>query len=101
MCVAWIDYKKAYDMVPHCWILARLRMFKLAENIFKLIEKLMSSWNTDLTSGEEMLGQVKIKRGIFQGDSLSSILFVFTTIQVYIALSSMKAGYLLGKNREN
>ena len=26
---AWIDYKKAFDIVPHSWILACLRMYKI------------------------------------------------------------------------
>ena len=63
LCVAWIDYKKAYGMVPHSWTLTCLR-------IFLLIEKSMSSCTVDLTSGREMLGQIKFERSIFQGDSL-------------------------------
>ena len=30
--MAWIDFKKAYDMVPHSWILDTLKMFGVAEN---------------------------------------------------------------------
>ena len=86
-------------MVPHSWILACLHMFKLAHNVFNLIEKSMSSWTVDLTSGGEMLGQVKIKRGIFQGDSLSPILFVLTMIPLSIVLNNLKVGYLSGQNR--
>ena len=99
LCVAWIDYKKAYDMVPHSWILACLTMFKVADNIRNLIRKSMRSWTVELTSGGEMLGEVKIKRGIFQGDSLSPILFVLAMIPLSIVLNNMKAGYTLGRNR--
>ena len=31
--IAWIDYKKAYDMVPHPWINKCLTIFGDAENI--------------------------------------------------------------------
>ena len=31
--MAWIDYKKAYDMVPHWWIKEYLHLFGVAENI--------------------------------------------------------------------
>ena len=99
LCVAWIDYKKAYDMVPHSWILACLTMFKVADNIRNLIRKSTRSWTVELTSGGEMLGEVKIKRGIFQGDSLSPILFVLAMIPLSIVLNNMKAGYTLGRNR--
>ena len=31
--MAWVDYKKAYDMVPHSWIIQSLKMAQIAENI--------------------------------------------------------------------
>ena len=31
--MAWIDYKKAYDMVPHSWIITTLQMFGVADNV--------------------------------------------------------------------
>jgi len=32
LAVAWIDYRKAYDMVPHSWIEKCLDMFGIAVN---------------------------------------------------------------------
>ena len=55
----------------------------------------------ELTSGGERLGEVKIKRGIFQGDSLSAILFVVALMPMSIVLNSMPIGYNLGKDRGN
>ena len=34
--MAWIDNKKAYDMVPHSWIMECLDLFGVAENIKSL-----------------------------------------------------------------
>ena len=31
--MAWVDYKKAYDMVPHWRIKECLDLFRVAENI--------------------------------------------------------------------
>ena len=31
--MAWVDYKKVYDMVPHSWIKECLNMFGIADNI--------------------------------------------------------------------
>ena len=59
----------------------------------------MRSWTVELTSGGEMPGEVKIKRGIFQGDTLSPILFVLAMIPLSIVLKNIKAGYTLGRNR--
>ena len=48
----------------------------VATNITSFIEKAVKMWNTTLTIIGETIGEVKIKRGIFQGDSLSPILFI-------------------------
>ena len=31
--MAWIDYKKAYDFVPHCWINECMKLFGIADNV--------------------------------------------------------------------
>ena len=36
----------------------------------------MNSWRLELTCGAETLGKVPIKRGNFQGDGISLLLFV-------------------------
>ena len=36
--MAWIDYKKTYDWVPHWWIIERLDLFGVAEKI-KFVSK--------------------------------------------------------------
>ena len=49
MSMAWIDYKKAYDMVPHSWILKCLEMVGAAKNIVSIISNSMLNWKTVLT----------------------------------------------------
>ena len=41
-----------------------------------IVSNSMMNWKTVLTSGGTDLGQVDIRRVIFQGDSLSPLLFV-------------------------
>ena len=38
LAMAWIDYKKGYDMVPHMWIIECLHLFGVAENIKSVSE---------------------------------------------------------------
>ena len=99
MGMAWIDYQKAYDMIPHSWIMKCLDMFKVADNVRRMIKKSMKKWNTELMVNGTKLGNVKIKRGIFQGDSLSPLLFVLALIPLTLVLRRVKAGYSLGKER--
>ena len=99
LCLAWIDYKKACDMVPHSWIIRCLQMFKISENVEQLLANSMKSWKVELTSGTDGLGMVNIGRGIFQGDSLSPILFVLCLIPLSALLNGIGDGYKLGKDR--
>ena len=65
LAMAWVDYKKAYDMVPHSWLLEVTAMMGVAGNVRGLLERSMGSWKTELTAGGEALGTVDIMRGIF------------------------------------
>ena len=73
--LSWIDYKKACDMVPHSWILKCLEMVGAAKNMISIISNSMVNWKTVLTSGGMALGQVDIRRGIFQGDSVTTTVY--------------------------
>ena len=95
--MAWIDYKKAYDMVPHSWILETLGMIKVAKNIEGLLKGSMADWKTVLTSNGQTLGEVDIRRGIFQGDTLSPLLFVVAMIPLTLLLRKEKMGYSFGE----
>ena len=97
--IAWIDYKKAYDMIPHSWILESLGLVQVSEDTVEFIRKSMKNWNTNLTSCGEYLANVNIRRDIFQGDSLSPLLFVICMISLTQILRKLKSGYTL-KNGE-
>ena len=74
--MVWIDYRKVYDIVSHSWIKKSMKMCGVADNISHLLSKSMESWQTILMSGNEELARVNIQRAIFQGDTLSPLLFV-------------------------
>ena len=79
---AWIDYKKAFDSVPHSWILKCPQMYKIHPVLITFIEESMSQWKTNMTlvhnEGVLETGPIRIKGGIFQGDSLSPLLFTMS-----------------------
>ena len=94
--MAWVDYKKAYDMVPHSWLLEVVEMMGVADNVRSLLEASMSNWKTELSADGKSLGVVDIKRGIFQGDSLSPLLFVMVMAPLSMILKGESKGYKLG-----
>ena len=40
----WVDYKKAYDMVTHSWIITAMGKVGLADNIIGFIKQSMNKW---------------------------------------------------------
>ena len=67
-------------MVPHSWIKECLELFGVTENIEILLVNSMEKWRVMLCAGNSELGEVDIKRGIFQGNFLSPLVFVLTTL---------------------
>ena len=65
--MAWIDYKKVYDMVPQSWIIHSLRMYKISHEVINFIKKTMQTWRVELTAGGRSLAETKTQRGIFRG----------------------------------
>ena len=61
-------------------------MFGSTDNIKELLINSMDSWRTGLTSCGENIGEVRIRTGIFQGDSLSPLLFVVALIPMTLIL---------------
>ena len=98
--MAWIDYKKAYDMFPRSWILHCLKLYKMPNQIIQLIKKTMQTWRVELTAGGQSLAKVKIERGIFKRDALSPLLFVIAMMPLNFILRKCTAGYKLSKSQE-
>ena len=95
--MAWIDYRKAYDLVPHSWVNESMEMFGIAENLRTFLQKSMQQWKLSLAANGEDLGEVNLKRGILQGDSLSPLLFVLSMVPLSLILKKVNACYRRGK----
>ena len=100
LAMAWRDYKKAYNMVAHSWIIECLDLFGVAENIKSLLVNSMEKWKVMLCSRDCELGEVEIKRGIFQGDTLSPLVFVLALIPLSLILRKANAGFEFSESKE-
>ena len=74
---AYIDYQKAFDSIPHSWLLEVLDLYKIDKHISIFLAHAMTEWKTRLLikSPEDTMdaGIIDIRRGIFQGDALSPL----------------------------
>ena len=70
-----------------------LNLFGVASNVERLLNKSMEQWKTELTPYGNSLGSMAIKRGIFQGDGLSPLLFILCMIPLTMILRKAKAGF--------
>ena len=43
------DYRKAYEMVPHSWVIESLNMMSMAKNVVDFLGKTVKSWRVELT----------------------------------------------------
>ena len=105
--MAWIDYKKAYDSVPHSWIIDCLKIYKIHPSITEMMTRQMKNWNTTIKlsheKGDIVISDVKINKGIFQGDSLSPLLFCLTIDPLSKLLNekaNLQKGYNLTQERK-
>ena len=98
--VTWIDYKKAYDMVPHSWIVECLGLVWVSEQIKHFLSESMKVWRVDLTCNNQSLGGMDIKRGTFQSDLLSHLLFMLCLIPLTVILRNSESAYQFRNNKE-
>ena len=79
-------------MVPGSRLKKCMMIFVVVGNMQKVLGNSMKKWKTELTSGVQKLGTVRIRRGIFQGDSLSPLPFVSALAPMPVVLREVKAG---------
>ena len=97
----WLNYKKAYDPVPHAWIIEALKLAKVPANIIVAIQHLIRKWQTELNiptvNGNIRIGDILYKKGVFQGDYLSVILFILSLNPLSFLLNETE-GYKMAIN---
>ena len=93
----WIDYKKAFDSVPHTWITKNLERYKICPTITWFMWENMKSWKTILHLNHDKVimtsRPIEIKSGVYQGDSLSPLIFCLALASLSSLLNKTGYGY--------
>ena len=71
LCIAFIDYEKAFDSVEHKDIFTALRNIAINETYIKIIEDIYTGATAKIHIEEQTSEEIKIMRGVRQGDSTS------------------------------
>ena len=96
----WINYKKAYDMMPHGSIIEAMEMVRIPDNIMNLFENKKETWRTELIAYNQSLDEINIRIGNFQGDSFSPLFFVVVLIPLLIILNETDLRYVTSQNQK-
>ena len=62
-------------MVPQRLIINCIKIYEILDEVINLFKKTMKTWRVELTTGKKSLAETKIQKVIFQGDTLSPLLF--------------------------
>ena len=93
--IMWFGYKKAFDSVPHDWILKALELAQVPLKIINTIKSLMGTWTTKLFLNLIETDIIKYQTGVFQGDCMALILFILSVNPLSFLLSKLP-GYKVG-----
>ena len=99
--MAWIDNKKASEMVPQSWILNCLKMYKISHEVINFVGETMETWRVELTAGGRSLAETKIERAIFRWDTLSPLLFIIVMMPLKHILRKCTAVYLVYRRKRS
>lgn len=94
--ITYIDYQKAFDSIPHSWLIQVLEIYKINNTLINFLKNVMATWKTSInlnTNRDQInIGEIEIKRGIFQGDSLSPLWFCLALNPLSQQLNNTKFG---------
>ncbi|KAF4531352.1 hypothetical protein B566_EDAN017258 [Ephemera danica] len=86
----WVDYMKPSDSVPHSWLSCVLRLYKIEPLLIHMLER----QGVDKITTDE----IRILRGIFQGDSQSPLWFCLSLNPLSRMLRTSEYGNVVQKN---
>lgn len=102
--MCYIDYQKAFDSIPHSWLIQVLQIYKIHPRLIRFLSQTMKTWRTKIilsTSKTKIeTEEINITTGIYQGDSLSALWFCLALNPLSNALNNSQIGFQLKHQKE-
>ena len=96
----WFDYKKAFDSIPHQWLIEALKLAKIPVMLQNAIFNLTEKWATRVylrtNDKVSVTDVIRYLTGVLQGDCLSLLLFILCVNPLSHLLDKTCDGYLTG-----
>jgi len=73
--IIYLDFKKAFDSVPHKRLLSKLKSYGIVGNVFKWVKDFLSGRSQRVRVGRDFSDSAEVLSGIPQGSILGPILF--------------------------
>ena len=75
-------------------------MYKISDEVINFSEQTKKIWRVELTTGGRNFAKTNVQRGIFQGNTLSSLLFIIAIMPLNHILRKCTAGFKRSKMQE-
>ena len=102
--IVYIDYRKAFDSVPHSWLIRVLEIYKIDPLIINSLQQLMKKWTPTLQvkvkNNQIMSDPIHTQRGIYQGESLSPLWFCLALNSLSHLLNRTNYGFSIHSNNQ-
>lgn len=72
----FIDFKRAFDSVPHILLWTKLFKLGVSTKIIRILQDLYSKATVRVRVGDEVTESVPVTEGVLQGETLSPLLFI-------------------------
>lgn len=75
--MVWMEHRKAFDSIPHPWIESTLKIYHILIVTMKNVKTILIIKTVE---GPLESNEININMGIFQGESLSPLLFCMSLL---------------------
>ena len=82
LCMAFVDYEKAFDSIKHRAVFEALKAHGVQEKYIDIIKETYADRTAQIRT-EKLSGKIKIMKGVCQGDTLLPVMFTAAVEEIF------------------